>query len=114
MLSIGFGSRPVLSRRLAVQTRRRVELLVLPVPLTLGPRFVESIGGEQQLSEVGENASQNPYRDKNIHRKVPIIPIPIIPRIRSILGIPELFELPELSGLIRQLPHSYRLLPGPA
>ncbi len=43
--------------RLAVQTRRRVELLVLAVTLALGPDVAEPVGGEQQLPDPREKAS---------------------------------------------------------
>jgi len=45
--SIAFGSPPVVRRRFAVQTCRRVESLVLAVTLALGPCFTEPVGGKQ-------------------------------------------------------------------
>jgi hypothetical protein len=92
MLGIALGSPPVVGRRLAVQTRRRVQLLVQPGSLAVGPYLAEPVGGEQQLPDAGEKSSQNPYRDARDTRNARNVPV-----------------IPELSGFIRQPLHPYRL-----
>lgn len=99
-----FGSPLATSWRLAVQTSRRVELLVLAVTLALGPHVAEPVGGEQQLPDAGEKGSQNPDRNTRDSWDSRDSSDPKVPHVPNILGITE------LSGCIRQPHHPYRLL----